>query len=238
MAISAKLASALFSQKPEGVPASSHILALPSNDMANAISTDVEAELFAATLSYAEGVRSLDGGNVSWAAVKLYYSVFYCMRTAMLLSDVINFHSKRFYLCDARTGRISTGSSSSHEWSWPAIRGFARLRGSIFSSESENAYARLKIIRESANYKESFPDPTLPRHFYYVGVNGTSKAFRAYRDDGDRILTYLDEHLAFAYPTQTVFETVKIAKDAGVEISPDREAQVRRTWPLRDSPPV
>ncbi len=238
MAVSANLASALFAAKPAATPAPSYVLPLPSAAMTDAIAVDLEDALYAATLSYVEGVRGLKSNNVSWAAVKLYYSVFYCMRTAMLLSEVINFHAKRFYLCDARNGRVSTGASSSHDWSWTAIRSFARLGGHIFSSESEAAYKKLRHIRERSSYNEPFTDPSFPGHYARVGATGVAKAFRAYRDDSGRILTYLDDHLAFAYPTQSIFEVVGACRSGGVRISADREAQVRRTWPLDDSPPL
>lgn len=200
--------------------------------------SDVEDESYAAVLSYSEAIKGLDAGNTSWALVKLYYSAFYCIRAALLADGIVPFHCNDFYLCDTRDGTVKKGGKSSHQWHWKSIRDFRRLTGWFYSDESDEAYLKLRNAREDANYRLGFGDPSWPSCLAEVLNAGIVRSFRTYRDDSSFFYTYLDDHLAFAYPTRLIISIENNLVRCGFNLSQERQVHLKRVWPLKERPPL
>ena len=227
-----------MSARPKGAPISKFVLPISTvSGFAEAVQADIQDAAYAAALSYADAIRGLIAGNPSWALIKLYYSAFYNIRLLLLLDGIIPFHCGEYYLCDSRDGAVKRGGKSSHQWQWNSLRDFRRS-GWYYSVDSSDAYDRLKAIREDANYRFGFIDPNWHRCLAQVSVAGIPKSFRTYRDDGDFTYTYLDDHVSFAYPTKILYAASSIFLAAGHGVSEERQSHLKKTWPLKDKPPL
>ena len=225
--------------RPRGVPIAAFPLAITNvTGLAGAIDSDIEDAAYAAALSYADALRGLAAGNTSWAVIKLYYSAFYCIRAALLLDHIIPFHHGEFYLCDAHSGAVKKGGKSSHQWQWSSVRDFKRLSEWYYSTDSTLAYEKLRDLRENANYRFGFIDPNWPNFLLQASNVGLAKSFRTYRDDDTFFYTYLDDHMALAYPTRLLVTVGLRLSQSGLHISEERESHLGRVWPLRDKSPL
>src|SRR5690606_37510254 len=113
------------------------------------------------------------------------------------------------------------GGTSSHHWNWISIRKVVQLSESWFaSSDSQEAYERLRKHRENVNYTHAFTDPAFHRCLV-SGESDLTKRFRLYRDDGTFLYTYLDDHLAIAYPTKLIFSLDAWLRDVSMSLPPE-----------------
>ena len=223
--------------RPKNVPISKYVF--PNlGVLTTVIRSDIEDACYAAALSYSDALRSLDYGNSSWAIVKLYYSAFYSLRATLLMDGIIPFHCGSFYLCDIRDGTIKNGGRSSHQWKWNSIRDFKRLSNWLYSEDSATAYEKLRNLREDANYRFGFADPSWPDCLKEVSIAGLARSFRTYRDDSAFLYTYLDDHVALAYPTKLIMSLSEHQAFLNSRISSERKAHLKKVWPLKDKVPL
>ena len=192
---------------------------------------------YAAALSYAEGISGLLKGRFSWSMVKLYYSCFYSMMFNLIDDDVVPFYNKSQLICDSRTGNLKNGGRSSHQWHWNSIRNIKRLSKWVYSLESEDTYSKIRALREEANYKSAFSDPERPKWLTFA-IDNIERSFRVYRDDKEKLYTYLDDHFPLAYPTQLIFDLEGQIKARNIRFDANKLSHIRRMWPIRDRPPL
>lgn len=239
MSDASRLACTSFSLKPNGL-AYSHFK--PNQIALTAVSGTLhEAALdsaYAAVISYAEAFSSLQQGSVSWPIVKLYYSCFYSLRALLLLNQVVPFNSKGEMLLDIYGGKFEKGGRSSHHWNWKAINKVSTIKGSWFTSaDSEEAYEKLRKHRENVNYTHSFPDPN-SHGCLVTKEEDLGKRFRSYRDDSAFFYTYLDDHLAIAYPTQLICYLDSSLKNASITLDDEKIDHVKKIWAFKDRCPI
>lgn len=239
MSDSARLASQAFSRKPPGTP---YAHFAPSAGEMLAIRATLEdaviASTYAAVVSYAEAMAGLQHGSISWSIVRLYYSCFYSLRALLLLEDVVPFNCRGEMLLDISGGKFFKGGASSHHWNWTWLRKIVQLGGSWFlSSDSEEAYERLRKHRENVNYTHAFTD----QNFHRCLISGESdliKRFRSYRDDGPFLYTYLADHLAIAYPTKLIFSLDASLREASMSLPPESISHAKKIWSMKDRCPA
>lgn len=188
---------------------------------------------YAAAVSFVEAISGIKSGSTSWAVIKLYYSSFYSVRALLLMNGVVPFNGGEEMLLDIPENKFLKGGKSSHHWNWASINKTA-LKSAWFSSQdSQDAYQKLRDHRENVNYTHGFVDPEL--HSSLVSSEADmSKRFRAYRDDDSFLYTYLQEHLALAYPTRMLLEVDKQAKSKNLTMSAARSAHLLSMWKFKD----
>ncbi|MBX3575805.1 MAG: hypothetical protein KF723_01255 [Rhizobiaceae bacterium] len=239
MPTAAALAASLMSARPTGALNSQLPLGIKGHPaIANAIRSDAEDAAYAAALSFSEAVRGLRASNTSWATVKLYYAAYYSLKAAMLMDDVVSFFSGSYYLVDIQSDKISKGGRSSHIIEWRSLHQIRRLSSWYYSSDSEEAYDKLRSFRETANYKSGFMDPKHHQYLDFLLSANIDRTFREYRDDSLFVYTYLDSHLILSYPTKLLFSVSQELTNRGWNISAERSKHLQQIWPFKDKTPI
>lgn len=193
---------------------------------------------YSAVISYAEALSSLPHGSISWSIVKLYYSCFYSLRALLLLNQVVPFNGGNEMLLDIDGKKFQKGGKSSHHWNWKTMRKVGAVSASWFVSlDSEEAYGKLRKHRENVNYTHCFSDPNFHRCLE-SDQDDLGKRFRAYRDDEEFFYTYLDNHLAIAYPTKLIFQLDSSLKGASITLGDEKLKHVKSIWKIMDRCPI
>lgn len=238
MSNAGRLAKQAYETKPAGLER--HRFKLQKNTLdqiVDHIPRDVSDASYAAAISYAEGLNGLINGKTSWSVVKLYYSTFYCIRSLLMLEDIIPFHYKDHFLLDTRDNYFHKGGSSSHHWNWNSLRKIKRLSQWYYSADSQQAYENLREKREDANYRHAFIDPYFP-DFLEKKDSDLSKTFRTYRDDTGFFYTYLSGHFSLAYPTMLLFYLEQEVSSRNITWDEERRRHIKSIWPLKDRCPL
>lgn len=239
MSDAARLASLAFSRKPQGTPYANFIpCAGEIVEIQATVEDAVTESTYAAVVSYAEAISGLQHGSISWSIVRLYYSCFYSLRALLLLNEVVPFNCGSEMLLDISSGKFLKGGRSSHHWNWTSIRKVAQLDESWFvSSDSEDAYEKLRKHRENVNYTHAFTDPAFHRCLV-AGEPDLTKRFRSYRDDESFLYTYLDDHLAIAYPTKLIFFLDARLRDVSMSLPSENISHAMKIWSMKDRCPI
>ncbi|WP_152414105.1 hypothetical protein [Stutzerimonas degradans] len=239
MSDASRLARQCYSKKSSGVPYKHfNPTSAELNVISSAVNDAVVGSAYAAALSYAEAITGLQKGSISWSIVRLYYSCFYSLRALLFLNQIVPFNCGGEMLLDVKGARFIKGGKSSHHWDWRSIRSVAHLSGNWFmSSDSQDAYEKLREYRENVNYTHGFTDP----NFHQCLISGEAdlvKRFRTYRDDSGFIYTYLADHLAIAYPTKLIFSLNVAMNDSAIVLPVENIAHLKSIWGVRDRCPM
>ncbi|MBS1068842.1 hypothetical protein [Gluconobacter cerinus] len=239
MSDAARLTKLAFSGKSAGTPYTNFNLSTAEiHSISNQLESDMVDNAYAAIVSYAEAMLGITRGSSSWSIIRLYYSAFYCLKAMMFSQSIVPFNSGGGeMLFDLSNNKFYKGGTSSHVLNWKSLRSTSLKNCWCFSQDSQEAYALLRTFREDANYIHAFEDPNL--HNCLVTKNSTlSKRFRAYRDDNHFLYTYLQDHLAIAYPTKLIFEVdLEIAK-RNCQLDLERAQHAQKIWNFQDRCPV
>jgi uncharacterized protein (UPF0332 family) len=238
MSDAARLASQFFLRKPKDIPYASYP---PSADLITAVAAKLDEAVvisaYSAIVSYAEAVSGLQNSSPSWAIVRLYYSCFYSIRSLLISEGIVPFNGGNEMILDTSGIRFLKGGKSSHHWNWLSITS-TRLRGQWYcSTDSQAAYKKLRSHRESVNYTHGFNDPDQHSCLISQGADFL-KRFRSYRDDVDFFYTYLDDHLALAYPTKLIFQLDTIMQQRSLVFPNEKLAHLRSLWKFKDRCPL
>lgn len=239
MSDASRLARQSFMNKPSGASyAHYQPTAGELSSISMTMSDAVVGSAYAAALSYAEALSGIQKGSVSWSVIKLYYSCFYSLRAILFLNKIVPFNGGVEMLLDVQAAKFIKGGRSSHHWDWSSFKKIGRISGNwIVSSDSRESYERLREHRENVNYTHGFTDPLL-HSCLMTGEADLSKRFRAYRDDVGFLYTYLEDHLAVAYPTKLIFWLDHLMKSELISLSSDNVSHLNKVWSLRDRCPV
>ena len=192
---------------------------------------------YSAIISFAEAVSGLQNASPSWAIVRLYYSCFYSIRSLLISEGIVPFNGGSEMMLDISGNRFIKGGNNSHQWNWSSIIS-TRLRGQWYcSSDSQAAYGKLKSHRESVNYTHGFTDPDQHSCLIFQEADFLRR-FRSYRDDEDFFYTYLDDHLALAYPTKLIYELDTLMRQRSLVFSNEKLAHLRSLWKFKDKCPL
>jgi hypothetical protein len=238
MSDAARLASNAFQNKPKGVSYSHFQLSVSEIFQIRAKLGDAIIEsVYAAIVSYAEALSSLQKNSISWSVIRLYYSCFYSLRALLLINDIIPFNCRGEMFFCISSGKFQRGGTSSHHWNWGAIRKFSQLNAVWFVSvDSQEAYEKLRKHRENINYTHAFTDPAL-HSCLIAGESDLTKRFRLYRDDREFFYTYLENHLAIAYPTKLIFTVEEYLRNSSLSLPSENISHIKELWSMRDRCP-
>lgn len=239
MSNAARLASVCFSGKPAGLPYSAYF---PSVQSVAQIRTELSNAFldasFSAAASFAEAISGLNQNAFSWSIVRFYYSSFYSLRALLLSRGVVPFNCAGEYYFDTASQKFFKGGRSSHHWNWKSLRAVPSLRGAWFRSEdASEAYDKLRSFRENVNYTHAFTDPDL-HHCLVSPIDDLGRRYRAYRDDANFELVYLDDHVVFAFPTRLLAELEGLFLLNSFRFPDAKRSHLSRIWPLRDRCPL
>jgi hypothetical protein len=185
------------------------IFNLDSHRMSDAISYYSKGMI---SLLYAiDGIKS---NKFSWSIVKLYYSLFYFIRSEILLSNYILTRCKSLYyvnlFTDRRFQRFSTNAKGDHK---QAIKfhNYLYNQGVLSDPLQGNKIEEISLYewfmnqREHVNYKQKeYDDPNYSRIFEntvnYMSEGRIQELFTLYYEDAAYVYCYDVENCILAAP--------------------------------------
>ncbi len=183
-------------------------------------------------VSFIDALRSIEKGFFSWATVKLYYSVFYALRSRLALAgDCIFYVAQSPKVVSARAGSVASNlKGTTHK----AVLGRFKHNypGDYFLSQDIAGRSPLDWFidrREETNYTFSrFCEPNAPSHFEFAKNTNTRKMLSAYC--ADDLYVFDEQHAMVAFP-------FKLLRDLRVRLASNNLSplQVAETEFLRAS---
>jgi uncharacterized protein (UPF0332 family) len=184
---------------------------------------DIDAKKYyqAGLITYMDAIGGITSKTWSWCAVKLYYSVFYLIRSLLALEGIAFVSvGKRVYWIKAEPGaELKRFPEKKHISSDTAIpkKNLSGSHGSVLylleanfptskllSQEIDGYYPTEWMMkqREKHNYLNcGFPDPAPSDSFLSFSNVEFHTLMKAYYYDEDFLYTFSPEHAIVAYPT-------------------------------------
>jgi hypothetical protein len=172
-----------------------------------ALAEDARSLFASAAFTFVDALRGIEQKFYSWSTVKLYYSVFYALRSLLAANNFsIVYQGMKPHRIHARSGSVCTKTKGTTH------HGVIDL----FSTELPNHWLLsqeidfepppkwLMHLREKANYTQAhFWEPDCPPHLRWVESVGIRRALSSYLDD-QNLFTFDPDHAALAYPLQAL----------------------------------
>ena len=183
---------------------------------------DVLNFYYKSLLSFSEGVDAILRNNYTWAAIKLYYSVYFGLRTSLLCRNIVLVRAaKHLYKFKIAPGEHYDKPSDMTDHGG-TIDTYVDLfqRTDFFCSnliENKNAYFWLKECREIVNYKDSvFHDPETSAIWDDIVKNitktGIKKCLSLFIDEKDKYC-FLPEYAILAIPINRILIVAQEVKN-------------------------
>lgn len=155
---------------------SAESLALNSYQKMKAMSfleEDAYDYLYAAYVSFLNGIQNVCEHNFSWATVELYYTMFYLLRTKLHLEGIIIFRAGKMYFSNIHNNEgfkpiASQRNTNTHEGTISLFERFFEKTDIIYANAIEDStpIEWIKEKREIVNYLSvEFKEP---EHFAYL----------------------------------------------------------------------
>lgn len=181
----------------------SHVVILES-----ALSSDSLDFYYKGLLSLYEGLISLNKKNFSWATVKLYYSLYYFLRTSLCCKKIAFVRKEKDgYYFEAKPTKtpISNGRPADH---FAAIELFKQFFGATDFLQSNRIegilpYDWMRHQRENVNYRHrTFFEPDTPNVWDVISQECDNDGLEFWIDKylNEDIYAFLDDHAVLAIP--------------------------------------
>lgn len=201
------LAGTSSNQWPTAVRAH-HLTAAEAASLQQALCEDAREYYFSAILSFVEALHGPPQKLYTWATVKLYYSVFYALRSILALHGWCVFYIARpgnktscFYIKAASSATARDGAQSTHKAVLKCFSDNLQHLGLLAPIGLVSAPDWLMHLREEANYKNSrFYEPEPPPHFEEVSRRGVRKVVAEYLEPKNDFLAFDPDHAIIAFP--------------------------------------
>lgn len=179
--------------------------------LASCLSEDSAAYLYSAIVSYADAMNGIRGGYYSWATVKLYYSVFYSLRSILSSDDVCLFYigAKPYSIHVEDEGKAKKESGNTHKVIIKMYESSYQYDPIVTQQiDMQNPLAWLAEKREQCNYKNArFFEPSIPCYYNKI-MNDLSVNVRVYFQDLDFLYAFDKDHAIIALPTMIIKKAI------------------------------
>lgn len=207
---------------------------LTKNDkdrLLNDLNEDAKDFYFKGLLSLCESINSVYRNLYSWATVKIYYSVYYFLRSSLALKGYAVVRNKSLYLLKAEIGErpLKKRGKSYNSTHYGTIQYFKDLFEASDKLQSnlingQNAYIWLMDRREQINYHEiSFHDPSCSDFWEEISEyvnNGTiQNLLIKYFNDVNYIYCFQEDHACLALPIKRAIMTKEDFDDNKININ-------------------
>lgn len=188
--------------------------------------SDIRGLLYNSCLSVIDAVSGSQSFLYSWATVKLYYSLFYSIKSLLLIRKIGTFyHLQKPGLIEIKPGGVvrqltrSEAKGGSHGSALRLFENFAPNHILVTSVGHNPSLEWIKRLREDVNYNfPRFLDPQPPVWFAKsIGSNSVRKVLASYTSDPN-IYAFDPDHAALALPLLAARIAIVEAKTIGVEI--------------------
>jgi len=198
--------------------------------LAEHLREDAKDIYFKGVLSLCDAVCSIKRNLYSWATVKLYYAVFYFLRTSLAAKGYAIIRNRSLYLLSLRSGERPKKKSSARYRNdhFGTINIYRDIfeRSDILESntiDGLNAYEWLMERRNQVHYRERvFHDPG-PAYFLnavakYVESKKLESLITLYIDDPDYLYCFQPEHACLALPIKRAILTKRDLLDEDIRL--------------------
>lgn len=165
---------------------------------------DGRSYLYSSLVSLADAMQGIPRRCYSWSTVKLYYSLFYALRSILASSGVgVYYVGKNAYWIrttvnsaprkakESQTHKCILGGFDSELPMHPLAQG-------IIANTPANSW--MISLREQANYRQArFAEPECPKHFLKAR-SGVRRLLAGYLSDDWSVYAFDEDHAAIAYP--------------------------------------
>lgn len=185
--------------------------------LSNYLEEDGRSVAYSSLVSVADAIRGVESGFHSWAIVKLYYSLFYTLRSFLCFDGhALFFSNGKPFKVRATGGAFPepVGTSSSHK---AVMQTFAsNYSGSLLLSQLigfRDPFEWMQLQRETVNYRQAkFVEPdTLTAFKGIMNARSIRQAISAYIDDST--LSFDEDHAIMAYPVLALNELKRFRPD-------------------------
>jgi len=191
-----------------------------------------------ALISFCEALQGIKRSRSSWAVVKLYYSLFYLIRSDILLEGYILVRCKSLYYIKLKA------DETLHKFQKNNVRGDHQLTMFFYNklhTERKNIdpiqdgkiddhipYLWMMVQRERVNYrKKDFSEPKivkcLEKPFSYIKDGKEEDLLRMYLSSNDYIYCFDQEHACLAIPYIKMLQIAEKIHNNDKPISISRE---------------
>ncbi len=164
------------------------------------IKDDISSFYYKSLLSFSEGIAAISRKNLSWATVKLYYSVYYGLRCSLLCRQVVILRAGT-YLYYIRlkysTKYERAPKCNDHAATYEIYANLFKTSDFLLSNsleDNKDVYKWLTSCREIINYKEAvFQDPNISDLWRKIVAEISDKNIRTL------LVKYLDEKNTYCF---------------------------------------
>lgn len=193
-----------------------------------AINDDIASYYYKSLLSFVEGVAAISRNNLSWATIKLYYSVFYGLRCSLLCRKIIILRAKNYlyYIHLGSSNHYETlKSNNDHAATHEVYSRFFNKSDFLCSNTIEDytdVYHWLSNCRDIINYKEAtFHDPEASEMWdkvvEQINIIKMNNLIDQYIDEKGKYC-FLPEHAILAIPVNRILSVAQEIKNESIEV--------------------
>ena len=177
---------------------------------------DAKGFLFKGLLSFAQALHDINNGLYSWATIKIYYSIYYMLRTSLLNDNHCLIKNKSTYYLD-----ISIGSKPVKK-SQPRFRGDHKSTILIFKEEigdrdilqtntinNLNPYLWMMDRREEVNYRNiEFFEPDINPYYQILSERDMEDTLKTIILDDNYTYCFDEDYACLALPLKRMLITL------------------------------
>lgn len=195
-------------------------------------------------ITLCEAIRGIDTAAHSWAAIKLFYSVFYFIRASTLVRWYATIKNSGFFVFDLQSGDLPSRQNSRNDHDctfklWKAVNNDSDvLLGNLI--DGVESYAWLQANRDQVNYRQkSFLDPTPPDFLTLAAsraANGRlDELLKAYFEDSALVYCFQPDHASLCLPIRRLLATRQDLQSVGcsMRLQPELRSHLTKITAIR-----
>ena len=186
-----------------------------------ALKNDASRYFYSTLVTFVSGVDSIKSNHYSWAAVKLYYSIFYTLRSWLAVNGrcLFYFEQSPFLLVSNALESPNRKNGPSHKI---LLTEFQNVFPSNYFSTGQiglvSAFEWIKSKREEVNYRtERFNDPAIPYYFSGLRKQSVRRLLEEYVNNKSYQWEFDPDHALLAMPLKLIMELKAKLVLAGIE---------------------
>lgn len=196
-------------------------------NLAAFLKSDAIDFFYSGTISFTEGIDAINKGRFSWATIKLYYSIYYFIRTSLACKGYAIIRCGNMFRLYAHDGEqpYSTTNrkyNTTHEGTINHFKDIFSSSDTLLTNriDDTDVYAWMMDAREIVNYRSaSFKEPECLEfwdHYNECRLNGSLRSEFSRLKDDMYILCFQKEFAIVAIPIKRLIETINDIKQSGL----------------------
>jgi hypothetical protein len=201
-----------------------------ATQLAYSLDEDSKDLYYKGLLSLCEALRSIEDGQFSWGTIKIYYSVYYLLRSTLALNGIAIVRQRSLYCLRATRGEQPLSKNhkrynSDHSATINYFIDFFSDSDYLLSQRIDDmdVYSWLMKKREQINYRErTFNEPGYSVFWDHIVTQikqgGLEKLVHNYISDQD-VMCFQEENAAIAVPIKRALLTKELFNTRGVMVT-------------------